>query len=305
MSAINRAALAEHLWPGILVWFGNEYEDYPTQYTDLFDTRTSTRAYEEWVGQYNFGLAAQKGEGTPVAFDSAGDTWKGTVSHQAYALGFVITREAVADDQYQDLVPRYTRALKRSMRQTKEVRAAAYFDAMFSAEQSGDGVSVINSAHPLKNGGSYSNRAIAPADLNETSLEAAIIQIADYVDDRGLRISVKPRKLIVPNGGQFTAERLFKTVGGRVGTADHDVAAFHTMGMIPEGYALNNYLTTPGNWFLKTDVASGEGCVHFAREPLDIDQADGTETQVMKVLAYERYSFATIDPRGIYGSPGI
>ncbi len=304
MAAINRAALAEHLWPGILEWFGLEYSDYPTQYTDLFDTRTSTKAYEEWVGEAGFGLAPVKDEGNPISFDEASDTWKGTVAHQAYALGYVITREAVEDDQYFDLVPRYTKALKRSMMITKEVRAAAYYDGMFTTEFSGDGETVIGVAHPLKNGDTFSNQAAANADLNETSLEAAIIQIADWTDDRGLRIAIQPQTMIVPNGLQFTAERLMKTTGGRVGTDDHDVAAIHTMNSVPGGYKLNNYLSDPSAWFLKTNITSGEGMVHFARTPLDIEEGDGSESQVMKVMAYERYSFTTIDPRGIWGAPG-
>ncbi len=304
MAAINRAALAEHLWPGILEWFGLEYADYPTQYTDLFDTRTSTKAYEEWVGEAGFGLAPIKDEGSPIAFDEAGDTWKGTVSHQAYALGYVITREMVEDDQYFDMVPRYTKALKRSMMITKEVRGAAYYDGMFAVEKTGDGAYVVSDAHPLKNGGTFSNKAAANADLNETSLEAAVIQIADWTDDRGLRISIKPECMIVPNGLQFTAERLMKTTGGRVGTADNDVAAIHTMNVVPGGYKLNNYLTDPKAWFLKTNVTSGEGMVHFERTPLDIEEGDGSETQTMKVMAYTRYSFTTIDSRGVWGSPG-
>lgn len=304
MAAINRAALSEHLWPGILEWFGMEYADYPTQYTDLFDTRNSTKAYEEWVGEAGFGLAPIKDEGAPVAFDEASDTWKGTVSHQSYALGYVITREAVEDDQYFDMVPRYTKALKRSMMQTKEVRAAGYYDGMFDRERTGDGANVISDAHPLKNGDTFSNIAQANADLNETSLEAMSIQIADYVDDRGLRIALQPKRVIVPNGLQFTAERLFGTTSGRVGADTHDVVAYQRLGVVSEGYRLNNYLTDPRAWFACTDVASGEGMVHFARTPLDVEQMDGSETQVLKVMGYERYSFAALDPRGVWGSPG-
>lgn len=302
MAAINRAALAEHLWPGIIEFFGLEYMDYEQQYQHIFDTRSSTKAMEEYVMESAFGLAPRKDAGAPIAFDEAADAWKGRVEMVAYALGFVITREAVEDDQYFDLVPRYTRALKRSMVQTKEVRAAAFCDGVFSTSLTGDGVSVCNAAHPLKNGDTFSNVAAANADLNETSLEAAIIQIADYVDERGLRINVQPTRMIVPNGLQFTAERLMKTTGARVGTSDNDVAAIHTMGMIPEGYRLNNYLSDPRAWFLKTNVS--EGMTHWARTPLDLEDADGSETQTMKVLAYERYAFSAMDPRGFWGSPG-
>lgn len=302
MAAINRAALAEHLWPGIIEFFGMEYSDYEQQYNYVFTTRGSTKAYEEYVMESGFGLAPVKDAGAPVTFDEAADTWKGRVEMAAYALGFVITREAVEDDQYFDLVPRYTRALKRSMMQTKEVRAAAFVDGVFTTSQTGDGVSVVNTAHPLKNGNTFSNRAAANADLNETSLEAAIIQIADYVDERGLRISVQPKSMVVPNGLQFTAERLMKTTVGRVGTADNDVAALHTMGMIPEGYKINNYLSDPRAWFLNTNVS--EGMTHWDRTPLDIEQGDGSETQTMKVLAYERYAFSCMDPRSFWGAPG-
>lgn len=302
MAAINRAALAEHLWPGIIQWFGMEYQDYEPQHGYIFDTRQSRKAYEEYVMESAFGLAPGKAPGASVVFDEAGDVWKGRVQMEAYALGFVITREAVEDDQYFDLVPRYSRALKRSMMQTREVRAAAFVDNTFSTSKTGDGVSVISAAHPLKNGATFSNAAMASADLNETSLEAACIQIADYVDERGLRINCKPVRLIVPNGLQFTAERLMKTTSGRVGTSDHDVAAIHTMGAIPEGYRINNYLSDPRAWWLKTDVS--EGMTHWDRTPLDIEEGDGMDNQVMKVLAYERYAFSCMDPRSTYGSSG-
>jgi hypothetical protein len=208
----------------------------------------------------------------------------------------------VNDDQYFDLIPRYTRALKRSMKITKEVRAAAFVDGVFDAQTTGDGAFIVSTNHPLKNGGSFSNKAAANADLNETSLEAAIIQIADFVDERGLRISVQPQRMIVPNGLQFTAERLMKTVGGRVGTDDNDIAAIHTMGMVPEGYYLNNYLGDPNQWFLKTNVS--EGMTHWERETLSLEEGDGSETQTMKVMAYERYAFSCMDPRSFWGSPG-
>lgn len=302
MSAINRAALKEHLWPGICEFFGMEYSDYEEQYTQIFTTRKSTKAYEEYVMESGFGLAPGKAEGAPIMFDEASDAWKGRVQMEAYALGYVITREAVNDDQYFDLIPRYTRALKRSMKITKEVRAASFVDGVFDVNTTGDGQPIVSAAHPLKNGGTFSNRAAASADLNETSLEAAIIQIADWTDERGLRISVQPEKMIVPNGMQFTAERLMKTTKGRVGTNDNDVAAIHTMGMVPGGYATNFYLSDPGAWYLKTNVS--EGMTHWDREALDLEEGDGSETQTMKVMAYERYAFSALDPRGFFGTPG-
>lgn len=302
MAAINRAALKEHLWPGIIEFFGAEYADYEDQFGYMFDTRKSTKAYEEYVMESMFGLAPQKAAGAPTAFDDSADAWKGRVTMEAYALGYVITREAVNDDQYFDLIPRYTRALKRSMKITKEVRAAAFIDGVFDTQTTGDGAFIVATNHPLKNGGSFSNKSSANADLNETSLEAAIIQIADFVDERGLRISVQPQRMLVPNGLQFTAERLMKTTGGRVGTDDNDIAAIHTMGMVPEGYYLNNYLGDPNEWFLKTNVS--EGMTHWERETLSLEEGDGSETQTMKVMAYERYAFSCMDPRSIWGSSG-
>ena len=302
MAVINRAALAEHLWPGIIHFFGMEYQDHAPQWSMIYDPRKSSKAYEEYVMESAFGLAPVKEAGAPASFDDAADSWKGRVEMVAYALGFVITREAVNDDQYFDLVPRYTRALKRSMVITKEVRAAAFLDGAFSDSRTGDGQPIISAAHPLKNGETFSNIAGANADLNETSLEAAVIQIADFTDERGLRINVQPRRLIVPNALRFTAERLMRTTDKRVGTGDNDIAALHTTGSVPEGYAVNNYLADPESWFLKTDVP--EGMTYWDREPLDIEQGDGMDSQVMKVLAYERYAFSCMDPRSMYGSPG-
>lgn len=302
MSAINRAALREQLWPGIVEIFGSEYQDYPEQFGYIFTTRSSTKAYEEYVMESMFGLAPPKAEGAPTIFDEASDSWKGRVEMIAYALGFIVTREAVNDNQYFDIVPRYTRALKRSMKITKEVRAASFVDGLFSVQTTGDGAYVCSQNHPLKTGETFSNTAAAHADLNETSLEAAIIQIGDFVDERGLRISVQPRRLVVPNSLQFVAERLMKTTGARVGTSDNDVAAIHTLGMIPDGYAVNNYLSDPGAWYLKTDVS--EGMTHWEREALDLEEGDGSETQTMKVMAYERYAFSCMDPRSIWGMPG-
>jgi hypothetical protein len=300
---INRAALAEHLWPGIINWFGMEYKDYQQQYSDTFDNSPSHKAYEEYVMESAFGLAPVKAAGAPTIFDNAADAWKGRVDMVAYALGFIITREAVADDQYFDLVPKYTRALKRSMIITKEVRGASFVDGVFSTSLTGDGVSICNASHPLKTGGTFSNIGAANADLNETSLEAAIIQIANWTDERGLRIAVQPRKLLVPNGLQFTSERIL-TSQLRVGTGDNDPNAMRQMGMIPEGYRVNNYFADPRAWFLKTDIASGDGMTYWDREPLDIEQGDGLDNQVMKVISYERYAFSCGDPRGLWGQPG-
>jgi hypothetical protein len=302
MSAINRAALREQLWPGIYEIFGSTYQDLPEQYSYIFTKRSSSKAYEEYAMESLFGLAPPKGEGAPTIFDEAGDSWKGRVEMVAYALGFIVTREAVNDNQYFDLVPRYTRALKRSMRITKEVRAAAFVDGVFTVQTTGDGSFVCADDHPLKTGGTFANTSSAHADLNETSLEAALLQIGDFVDERGLRISTQARALVVPNGLKFVAERLMKTTGARVGTADNDVAAIHTLNLVPEGYKVNNYLTDQSAWYLTTDVT--EGMTYWDREALDLEEGDGSETQTMRVMAYERYAFSCMDPRAFWGMPG-
>ena len=252
MAQINRAALAEHLWPGIIEWFGMDYVDYPEQYNYAFDTRVSTKAFEEYVMQSGFGLAPVKNAGSAIAYDEAADSWKGRVDMLAYALGFVITREAVEDDQYFDLIPRFTRALRRSMMQTKETRGAAFVDAVFTTSTTGDGKPVCAADHPLRNGDTFSNVAGVNAGLNETSLEAAMIQIADFVDDRGLRISTKAQRMIVPNGLQYVAERLTRTTSGRVGTADHDIETISSMARrprrtMPPGQTTERTTTAPSS----------------------------------------------------------
>lgn len=296
--AINRAALKEHLWPGIVEFFGSSYSDYPDQWSDIFTTRSSSKAYEEYVMEAFFGLAPPKAEGAPIIFDEASDVWKGRVEMIAYALGFVITREAVKDDQYFDMVPRYTRALKHSMKITKEVRAATFLGNVFTSSTTGDGVSVCNSAHPLKNGQTLSNVSPAAMDLNETALEMAVIAIGDFVNERGIQINVRPNRVVVPNEMQFMAERLFRTQA-RPGTSDNDINAHVSMSSVPGGYRVNNFLADPQAWFILTDVP--EGMTHWEREALDLEEGDGAESQTMKVMAYERYAFSCIDPRSIYG----
>lgn len=301
MNVVDRAALREHLWPGIMKFFGMTYKDYDPKWASFFDTKKSSKAYEEWVAEFGTGLAPVKAAGKAIALDEVGETWKGRAEMVAYALSFAITREAVADNQYEALVPKYTTALKRSMVITKEIRGAAYMEGMFTTNTTGDGVSAFNASHPLKNGETFSNRGVA-ADLNETSLEAAVISIADFVDERGLPIRALPQSLTVPNELRFVAERLFAATM-RPGTNTNDVNAMKSMGLFPGGYRVNEYLTDPDAWYIKTDIPDGP--VFFDRESLDIGEIDGTETQVMRVYAYERYQFATMDPRGQYGQPGI
>jgi hypothetical protein len=298
---INRANIAKNLWPGIKFHFGDEYKDVSEAYKTLFDTESSTKAFEEMVGQYQFALAPIKREGTSVSFDEAGNAWTVRAQHNAYALGFIITREAVADDQYFDMVPRYTRALKRSMRITKEVRAAAYYGLAFSATQlGGDGVPLVSASHPLTSGGTLSNVG-ASGDLSETSLEAAITTMMLWTDERGLRINIKPKSLHVAPSNHFTADRILGS-SMRPGTADNDINVLNQRSVIPGGSYTNSYFTDPLAWFLRTDCS--QSMIHFDREKLDVEQADGSDNQVIKVIAYERYSFVHADWRGVYGQSG-
>jgi len=294
---MDRTALSAQLWPGIRTFWGLNYNNFPTQWTDLFDVRTSDKAYEEMVGEFGFGLANMKDPGKSVDYDDAGETWKSRFQHEAYALGFILTREAVKDNQYFELIPKYTTALQRSMRITREILAAAIYDRANNVNYvGGDGQPLGSASHPLRSGGVLSNLG-TPADLNETSLEAAFIAINDWTDERGLRISAKALKLIIANGNQFVAERLTGTEK-RPGTADNDVNALRRMGMLPQGYSVNNYLQLRRQWYLQTDVP--DGMIAFNREALDIQQGDGLDNQVMKVLAYERYSHGWNDPRGLW-----
>ena len=294
---MDRTALSAQLWPGIRTFWGLNYNNFPTQWTDLFDVRTSDKAYEEMVGEFGFGLANMKDPGKSVDYDDAGETWKSRFQHEAYALGFILTREAVKDNQYFELIPKYTTALQRSMRITREILAAAIYDRANNVNYvGGDGQPLGSASHPLRSGGVLSNLG-TPADLNETSLEAAFIAINDWTDERGLRISAKALKLIIANGNQFIAERLTGTEK-RPGTADNDVNALRRMGMLPQGYSVNNYLQLRRQWYLQTDVP--DGMIAFNREALDIQQGDGLDNQVMKVLAYERYSHGWNDPRGLW-----
>jgi len=299
--AINRAQLAKELEPGLNALFGLEYQGYENQHAEIFDTENSDRAFEEEVMLSGFGSASVKPEGTSVNFDSATESFTARYSHETVALAFQITEEAVEDNLYDKISTRYTKALARSMAHTKQVKAANVLNNGFSSSfTGGDGVELFSSAHPTTSGNQRNELATA-SDLNETSLEQALIDIAAFQDDRGLKVAAKARKMIIPSALQFTAERLMASAG-RTATADNDVNAVKSMGMMPEGYVVNNYLTDTDAFFIKTDVPNG--LKHFQRAAVATSMEGDFETGNVKYKARERYSFGWSDWRGIFGSPG-
>ena len=299
--AINRAQLAKELEPGLNALFGLEYKGYENQHAEIFDTENSDRAFEEEVMMSGFGSASVKPEGTSVNFDSATESFTARYSHETVGLAFQITEEAVEDNLYDKISTRYTKALARSMAHTKQVKAANILNNGFSSSfTGGDGVELFSSAHPTSSGNQRNELAVA-SDLNETSLEQAMIDIAAFADDRGLKVAAKARKLIIPSALQFTAERLMKS-SGRTGTSDNDINAISSKGMIPEGYAVNNYLTDTDAFFIKTDVPNG--LKHFQRSPIATSMEGDFETGNMKYKARERYSFGFSDWRGMFASEG-
>ena len=302
--AISRAQLVKELEPGLNALFGLEYNRYENQHAEIFPSETSDRAFEEEVMLSGFASAPVKQEGAGVVFDQAGETFTARYSHETIALAFSITEEAIEDNLYDRLAARYTRALARSMSNTKQVKAASVLN---NAQKStgfngGDGVSLINNAHPLATGGTFSNVLATAADLNETSLEQSLIDIAGFVDERGLRIATQGRKMIIPKELQFTAERLMKTPQ-RVGTADNDINAIASMGMVPEGYSVNNFLTDTDSFFLMTDVPNG--MKHFVRSPIKTAIEGDFDTGNVRFKARERYSFGFSDPRAIFGNGNL
>ena len=300
--AISRAQLLKELLPGLNALFGMEYARYGEEHKELYETETSERSFEEETKLSGFSAAPVKNEGSAIAYDNAQEAWTTRYNHETIALGFSITEEAVEDNLYDSLSARYTKALARAMAYTKQVKAAAVINNGFSsAYVGGDGVPLFSTAHPLISGGTNRNRPSTAADLNETSLEAAVIQIAAWTDERGLLIAGKPRKLIVPPALQFTATRLLET-SLRVGTADNDINALKNNGSIPEGYTVNNYLTDTNAWFLCTDVPNG--LKHFIRSPLENKMDGDFDTGNVRYKARERYSFGWSDPLGMFGSSG-
>jgi hypothetical protein len=300
--AISRSQLVKELEPGLNALFGLEYSRYENEHAEIFITETSDRAFEEEVMLTGFGGAETKQEGAPVVFDQASEAYTSRYTHETIALAFAITEEAIEDNLYDRLASRYTRALARSMANTKQVKAAAVLNNAFNSSfTGGDGKELIATDHPLANGGTFSNELATAADLNETSLEQSLIDIAAFVDERGLRIAIQGRKLIVPKELQFTAERILKTPL-RTATADNDINAIKNMGMIPEGYRVNHFLTDTDAFFIMTDAPNG--LKHFVRSPIKTAIEGDFDTGNVRFKARERYVFGFSDPRGIFGSPG-
>jgi len=299
--AISRAQMLKELLPGLNALFGLEYEKYDDEHTMIYDSESSERSFEEEVKLSGFGAAPVKAEGSAISYDSAQESFTARYNHETIAMGFSITEEAMEDNLYDSLSARYTKALARGMAYTKQVKAANPLNDGFNTYQSGDGVTLFNTAHPLVNGGTNSNRPTVAADLNEVSLEDAVINIAAYTDERGLLIAARPRRLIVPPALMFVATRLLETEG-RVGTADNDINALRNNGSIPEGYSVNHYLTDSNAFFIITDVPNG--MKHFERTALETSMDGDFDTGNVRYKARERYSFGVSDPLGIYGSPG-
>jgi len=302
--AISRAQLLKELLPGLNALFGMEYARYGEEHKEIYETETSERSFEEETKLSGFSAAPVKNEGQAITYDNAQEAWTARYVHETIAMGFSITEEAMEDNLYDSLSARYTKSLARAMAYTKQIKAAAILNTGFTGAGNptyGDGKVLFATDHPLVSGGTNSNRPTTGADLNETSLEAAVIQIAAWTDERGLLIAAKPRKLIVPPALQFVATRLLET-SLRVGTTDNDINALKNNGSIPEGYTVNHFLTDTNAWFLTTDVPNG--LKHFVRTPLSTSMDGDFDTGNQRYKARERYSFGVSDPLGAYGSPG-
>jgi len=299
--AISRSQLLKELLPGLNALFGLEYAKYGEEHKEIFEQESSDRSFEEETKLSGFGSAPVKAEGASISYDNAQEAWSARYTHETIAMGFSITEEAIEDNLYDSLSARYTKALARAMAYTKQVKAASVLNNAFSGTTYGDGKVLCATDHPLVNGGTNSNRPAVAADLNETSLEAAVIAISQWTDERGLLIAAKPKKLIIPPALQFVATRLLETEG-RVATADNDINALMNNGSIPGGYAVNHYLTDTNAWFLMTDIPNG--LKHFVRTPMSTSMDADFDTGNSRYKARERYSFGVSDPLGVYGSPG-
>jgi hypothetical protein len=299
--AISRAQLVKELEPGLNALFGLEYKNYENQHTQIYSIETSDRAFEEEVMESGFGEAPVKTEGSGVSYDQAQEVYTARYTHETIALAFSLTEEAVEDNLYDRLGARYTRALARSMAQTKQIKAAAILNGAFTTSIGGDGVVLCATNHPTLSGPNLSNTLATPADLSETSLEQSLIDIAAFTDERGLKIAVQGLKLIIPKELQFTADRIMKSTL-RTATADNDINAIRNMGMVPQGYTVNNFLTDPDAYFIKTDAPNGMKM--FTRVSLKTGFEGDFDTGNVRYKARERYSFGFSDPRGMFGSPG-
>tara|TARA_R110000751_G_scaffold61016_2_gene127030 strand:+ start:1992 stop:2900 length:909 start_codon:yes stop_codon:yes gene_type:complete len=300
--AISRAQLLKELLPGLNALFGMEYAKYENEHSQFFETENSDRSFEEETKLSGFGAAPVKAEGAGIEYDNAQEAWTARYNHETVAMGFSLTEEAIEDNLYDSLSARYTKALARAMAYTKQVKAASILNNGFnSAVTYGDGKELFATDHPLVGGGTNSNTPTVAADLNETSLEAAVIQISQWTDERGLLISAKPKKLVIPPQLMFVATRLLETEQ-RVGTADNDINAIKSNGVVPEGYAVNHYLTDNNAWFLTTDVPNG--LKHFNRVAMSTSMDADFDTGNSRYKARERYSFGVSDPLGIFASPG-
>ena len=299
--AISRSQLAKELEPGLNALFGLEYDKYDKEHLDIFDVESSDRAFEEEVMLSGFGTADVKPEGQGISYDDAQETYTARYTHDTVALAFALTEEAIEDNLYDRISSRYTKALARSMATSKQVKGAnVLINATTAAYTGGDGATLVANDHPTLNG-NQSNRPTTYSDLSETSLEQALIDIAGYQDERGLKIAAQGTKLVIPKELEFTATRILKSQG-RVGTADNDINALKSMGMVPQGYTVNHYLTDTNAWFIKTDVPNG--MKHFVRAPLKTAMEGDFDTGNVRYKARERYSFGWSDWRGVYGSQG-
>jgi hypothetical protein len=300
--AISRAQLLKELLPGLNALFGLEYSRYGEEHKEIFETETSERSFEEETKLSGFSAAPVKNEGSAIAYDNAQEVYTARYNHETIALGFSLTEEAIEDNLYDSLSARYTKALARAMAYTKQTKAAAILNNGFDTDYpGGDGQPLFSNAHPLVSGGTNSNIPSVASDLNETALENAVIQIAAWTDERGLLIAAKPKKLVIPPSLMFVATRLLETEL-RVSTADNDINAIKSNGSIPEGYAVNHFLTDTDAWFLTTDVPNG--LKHFVRTPLANSMDGDFDTGNVRYKARERYSFGWSDPLGMYGSEG-
>jgi hypothetical protein len=300
--AISRAQLLKELLPGLNALFGLEYKSYGEEHKEIYEVENSERSFEEETKLSGFSAAPVKNEGSAIAYDNAQEAWTARYNHETIALGFSITEEAVEDNLYDSLSKRYTKALARGMAYTKQVKAASIINNGFSSGYAGgDGQALFSTAHPLVSGGTNSNRPATNADLNETSLEAAVIQIAAWTDERGLLIAAKPKKLFIPPALMFVAKRLLSTEL-RVGTTDNDINALKSMGAISEAFTVNHWLTDTNGWYLTTDVPNG--LKMFVRSPLANSMDGDFDTGNVRYKARERYSFGWSDPLGVFGSPG-